>query len=451
MDNNKVVLIVHTVDTEGPLYESLDAKFVRLNDLFSITDIAHTKQNYKKLQNGEIPLGGIEKDIKKVLSKHLVSYNDTWDKIDAMMQKLMSNSFRSNVLDSRGNGWRFTWHCLDHVGYDYNPRRRDLGFHNIFDYYKDWVDDNSVYGDEIQWHFHPMSTYKEAHRCATSYFRNDLVYQILCRKIIERDWFPSVYRAGFTTERPDSHWFLEQWIPFDISNMAIEDYSELDKTIDFKDGRSSNWRNAPSDWSIYHPDHDDYQKSGDCRRWIGRALNIMNRIASIDQHEVNKAFKKADSDNQPVLMAVASHDYRNLETEVNHVQSMLLEAAKKYPNVRFEYCTAREGFRRAIWPNNVILDSKLKLSINFFDRSERDVPYVVIKVESGKVFGPQPFLAIETKSRNFIHDNLDFTADNEWRYAFHENTLPIEDVKRLAVAANDKYGNTVVLHLEPKQ
>lgn len=35
-------------------------------------------------------------------------------------------------------------------------------------------------------------------------------------------WFPLVNRAGMHNERPDSNWFLEQWIPFDASNQSIE-------------------------------------------------------------------------------------------------------------------------------------------------------------------------------------------------------------------------------------
>ena len=38
-----------------------------------------------------------------------------------------------------------------------------------------------------------------------------------------------VNRAGFHCERPDSHLFMEQWIPFDLSNMSTEDYSILKK------------------------------------------------------------------------------------------------------------------------------------------------------------------------------------------------------------------------------
>ena len=58
--------------------------------------------------------------------------------------------------DSYGNGWKFTWHCLDHVNYEYNPRRRDIGFHKVYDHYLDWVSRYSNYNDELEWHF-PMS------------------------------------------------------------------------------------------------------------------------------------------------------------------------------------------------------------------------------------------------------------------------------------------------------
>ena len=445
--NHKVVYVTHAIDTEGPLYESLDAKFERIKELFNI-ELQPTRKNFIKLQNGEIDLGGDEEKIKLVLSGHLITYNDSWDKVDEMLSRLMSDDFRYRLPDSNGGGWKFTWHCLDHVRFDYNPRRRDIGFHNIFDSYKIWVNENCHYGDEIEWHFHPMSTYADAHRCATSYFGSDVIYQVLSRKVIERQWFPSSFRAGFQTERADSHWFLEQWIPFDITNMAIDDPSEFDQMIDFKNGRSGDWRRAPSDWSIYHPDHDDYQKSGNCRRLIGRALNVMNRLASIDQYEVDKAFEKARNDNAPVLMGITGHDFRNLEVEVDYVRNLIHKSNKKYPDVSFKYSTVPDGFRKVYWPNS-IPDEKLSLSIEYVGQSKNDVPHVNIKTLSGKTFGPQPFFCIETKSRRFIHDNLDFsTNEGEWSYAFHSDTLPIEDVKTVAVAANDKYGNKSIKRID---
>ena len=76
-----------------------------------------------------------------------------------------------------------------------------------------------------------MSTYNEAHKCASSYVNSPELYQIITRRIIERNWFPVVNRAGFHCERPDSHLFLEQWIPFDLSNLSTEDYSELENSV----------------------------------------------------------------------------------------------------------------------------------------------------------------------------------------------------------------------------
>ena len=47
-----------------------------------------------------------------------------------------------------------------------------------------------------------MSVYNEAHRCATSYVNSPELYTILCRKIIERNFFPSVLELVFKRRDP---------------------------------------------------------------------------------------------------------------------------------------------------------------------------------------------------------------------------------------------------------
>lgn len=443
MANVNLVLIVHSIDTEGPLYESLGAKFERLKDLYGLTDIEPTAANLHRLQRGEIDLGGLEKQVALTLSGHLTNYNDTWDKIDAMLERVMDPAFRSKVPDSFGGGWVYNWFCLDHVGYDYNPRRRDIGYHNIFDHYRGMIERTGSHQDGLHWHFHPMSIYREAHRCATSYLNSPELCQILCRKIIERRWFPAAFRAGFQTERPDSHWFLEQWIPFDISNMAVDDPTEFDRAIDFRKGRSGDWRLAPSDWSMYQPSHDNYQLPGNCRRWIARALNVMSRIASIDQREMDKAFARASS-GKPTVVGVAGHDYRDLGKEVEFLRELILESSRRYPDVKFKYCDAVEAFRAVVCPEWTPRPT-LELDVVLRENPPDDVPHLEVIARSGKVFGPQPFLAIETRGRRFIHDNFDFaTSPGRWYYAFHADTLPLSDISRIGVAANDCYGNTIV-------
>lgn len=447
MTDTNVVLITHAIDTEGPLYESISAKFERLHDLFGIASIAPTAANLRKLKAGEIRLeGGIEKDVARILNGHLANYNDTWDKVDAMLERIMTEEFRNSIPDSYGGGWVYNWHCLDHVGFEYNPRRRDMGYHNIFDHYREVLAAQPGTRDRIHWHFHPMSTYRDAHRCATSFENSPELHQILSRRIIERSWFPTVFRAGFQVERPDSNWFLEQWIPFDISNMAVDDNSELDRTIDFRNGRSGDWRLAPADWSTYHPSHDNYQLPGDCRRWIARAMNVLNRIASIDQREMDKAFARA-SEGKPTIVGIASHDFRDLGTEVDFLRGLITESGKRYPGVKFKYCEGVEAFRHAIWPEGITAPA-VNLEVEYRPAHAGDVPTLEIRTKAGKVFGPQPYLAIQTKSRRYIHDNLDFSPGHDrWFYAFHGDSLPVEDVSRVGIAANDQYGNCCVVNL----
>lgn len=440
------VYIVHSIDTEGPLFESVEAKFERLAELFGLSGIEPSRANLERLARGEIDLGSQTEQIRTVLKSHKANTLGSWDQVEEMLQRVCSPAFRQQYPDSDGQGWVFNWFCMDHVGYVNNPRKRDIGFLNIHDYYSDLVQSQPWARDTLEFHFHPISTYRDAHRCATHYLRSDELYQSLCRRVIDRRFFPASYRAGFQTERPDSHWFLEQFIPYDISNMATEDTSDIDSSIDFRNGRSGNWRKAPSDWSVYHPSHDDYQVPGSCRRLIGRALNLRSRIGNMTQKEMDKAFARA-AKGQDTVVGLCSHDWRDLQPEVESALQMLKVSRSQYPGVRFKYGQTVEAFWSQL-SDTQKSQAPLQLSLTFHAEVPGvDVPYIEVRTVQGRVFGPQPFLAIRTKGQRYIHDNLDFsTEDGVWYYPFHGDTLPLVDVDAIGVAANDMLGNTVVLH-----
>ena len=92
----KIVYIVHAVDTEGPLYESTKATFERLNSTFGIT-LPASHENLVKLRNKEIPLGGIEDEVSKFLDPALQNYNDTWDKIMAEDERKTKESYEDAI------------------------------------------------------------------------------------------------------------------------------------------------------------------------------------------------------------------------------------------------------------------------------------------------------------------------------------------------------------------
>ncbi len=433
----QTVYIVHCVDTEGPLYESPFAVFERIRDIFGV-DIEPSQENLALLQEGALRFGGKEDGIKELADIHRASTKGDWRAVDKMLEQVTSESFRMRLPDSEGKGWIFNWFCMDHVGFcGANPRRRDVGHHKIFDHYQAMAKRQGM-GDFIGFHYHPVPISGNYHESGTAYWGSGNLNQILARKIIERGWFPTAFRPGFHTERPDSHWFLEQWIPFDFGNQSkrVEETGQPD----LADGRFGDWRRAPLEWFPYHPSHDDYQERGTCRRWIARCLNMYARVRQIGQEDVDAAFEQAREGGASIL-AFTDHDYKDMEFEVTRLQGMIKKAHSKYPEVRFEYATAVEAMRKALkLPSQ---DFRLEGHIEKGEVCSR----LAVETDS-PIFGPQPFLAIKTKTGKFIWENFDVSVfGRRWSYTFDANTIHLDEVETIGVAANNGYGIAKVLLL----
>ena len=438
----KVVYIVHAIDTEGPLFESTSESFKRLENYFNIK-VEPTLENLNKIQNKQLDFGGFEEQAAKILSPQFLNYIDDYHKLNNMLDNITSERFRMQLPDSFGNGWLYSWHCVDHLDYDYNPRRKDIGMHNIFDFYADYIFQHNL-KDEIHWHYHPSHHSRASHFNATNYLIDTKFFKILAHRIIERGWFPSVNRCGFHVERPDSHWILEQWIPYDLSNQAIDEESEQ---LDLAGGRFGDWRRAPKSYGVYHPHHDDYQIEGSCRRVIGRCLNIGTRMRCITQNIVNDVFEEAQNKGK-ALIGITDHDFRDMAPDVNQMRSFIKNAATKYPNVKFKYCDSREAFNLFMHgkhekPNENILSLKLE---KFGDQGQ-----MRLKVNANEpTFGPQPFLAIKLKSGAIHYSNFDFQKPFfEWTYVFDKQTFEIDLVETIGVASNDKKGFPHVVRINP--
>jgi len=110
--NKKIVYVCHCIDTEGPLYESLEATFERLETSIGIK-IKPSQENLIKIQNQEMDLGGKEKVASLIVDKNLINYNDTWDKLDNMLDEMMSKPYRRKYADSFGNGLIYNWFILE--------------------------------------------------------------------------------------------------------------------------------------------------------------------------------------------------------------------------------------------------------------------------------------------------------------------------------------------------
>lgn len=431
------VYIVHCVDTEGPLYQDFSVPFQMINEMYGLS-IEPTEENLYKLQNQLLPLGGHEEDAAIIMDPHRIKFQGDWTEIEDTLNVITAEEFRRVLPDSNGDGWKYSWFCMDHVGFTGdNPRRRDAGFHKIYDRYKKMVDEQKK-GDIVEFHFHPIAHYGNFNDSGITFWRGDVLNEILCRDIIDRQFFPTAFRPGFHTERPDSNWFLEQWIPFDYGNQSGFDGSGQP---DMDAGRFGDWRGASEKWYPYHPSHDDYRKKGCCRRWITRCLNMYARARQLEMYHVEEAFKQAELGKDAIL-AFTGHDYKDIVYEINRVRELIREVSCKYPGVSFEYQDAITAYRKCmkLQPEMSDLEADIINDGNGLFRLE-------VKSKHD-IFGPQPYLAIKDKFENYFWDNFDMLDHNKWTYVFDHNTVFYSDVLCIGVAANNIYGECEIVTIK---
>jgi hypothetical protein len=434
------LFLVHCIDTEGPLREPLEATFDRLEQSLGIR-LTPSLETFQKIRSGELDLGDKTEGARAICSPHNLDYNDSWPKVESMLDEILSADYRQRFPDSDGHGCVYNWFVMDHVGFDENPRGRDVGYHNIFDRYREKMQEARSHGHELHFHFHPTSTYRQGHICATSYLRSPHLLEALARRVIDRTWFPSCFRAGFYAERPDSHWFLEQWFPFDFSNNAKAETRAESLQEDIGGGRFGDWRRAPDDWSHYHPSHDDYQTPGNCRRTIFRALAVGTRMRLMTQRDVDAAFARV-ADGHSTVLAFSDHDYRDMRRDIEEVYSMVKRGSEKFPSVRWAHSGAKNAARKVLGLSTSPLDFDVKL--------ESRGATQLLRVEArGQVFGPQPFLAVRTSDRRYINDNFDFQIPGKlWTYTFDHQSIHPGSFDRVGVGASSPDGSACVLVLD---
>jgi len=358
-----------------------------------------------------------------------------------MLDRIMTKKYRDQFTDSYGRGIVYNWHCLDHVGFSSNKRRRDIGFGKIFNHYQEKIDEHGGI-DKIHWHFHPIAFEREAHMAATSYANSsDFLHEIITRRVINNNWFPTVNRAGFHTVRRDSSMFMEEWIPFDYSNQAQYDYKDSVQS-DVVDGRFGDWRRAPKSWKPYHPSYNDYQTPGSMNRYTTKCLNIGTRLRLLTEHEIRKAFELAREEGKAIL-SFTNHDFRDMSIDIKDTYEKIFRIAKEFDDVNLLNCDAIEAMQKYCYSDDDVVQNKLKLSCQV--QTQDDITKLIINQENGAVFGTQPYLAIKTKDGRYYHDNFDeLEFGKSWIFTFDWQTQLLEQIESLKVASNDKYGNSVV-------
>lgn len=246
--------------------------------------------------------------------------NKDWDAVRREVATTTSRSFRERFADSEGRPLAFNWYVVHWIAEHHLSIGRDVGYHRIFDAYRDVLSEakKSGFDDEMHWHYHHVHLDNESDN--RDWSTSPLYDAILSRAMLERGFFPACYRAGNTWEDQGCSTWLETWIPFDFSNRSPQR------------GLNFDWSNAPTTWSIYSPDTNDVQREGTQKRVMGRSISIEN--GWFREEEVEAAFLRARG-GEDAYISFFTHDYRPMAAFIEQGMSLVQRVAKRYPEVTF--------------------------------------------------------------------------------------------------------------------
>ncbi|MBK8169257.1 MAG: hypothetical protein IPK60_02800 [Sandaracinaceae bacterium] len=351
-----------------------------------------------------------------------IRHNKDWDAVRGEVASTTSASFRARFADSNGRPAVFNWFVVHWIAEHHRGIGRDVGFHRILDEYVPRVADARKAGfeDELHWHYHHVHLNDEYDN--RNWLDTPMYDEIISRVLLERDYFPTCYRAGNTWEDTAASQWLEQWIPFDFSNRSPQR------------GFNFDWSNAPTAWSIYSPDTVDVQREGTQRRVMGRSISIEN--GWFRQEEVEAAFLRARG-GEDSYVSFFTHDYNEMTRYIEEGLSLVAKVAREFPEVSFHNVSALEAMRQL---SHREIGSELRLSC------EKTKTHVDLWANQ-PIFNPYPWIAVRRMSGEvdrLIPERLHVPRPT-WRV--HLSTMQGSPIVQAAAACTTPEGQSTVLRL----
>jgi len=288
------VLVVHCVDTEGPL--GGDAR--------------------------RRPDGSRE-------------FFDDWDEILASLAELTADRFREQHCDTFGEPYRFNWFVMDFTGFRTNPKNRVAEYHDTWDR----IASLPVELDGRYWHYHVPPASGVGDEWSETWLSSNECNTVLSRRLLERGAFPAAFRAGGTIEDEAASRWLEQTIPIDFSNRVSE------RSAPGADLYHFDWYGAPEIWGSYHPALCTPLRAGSLKRYVYRSIDLRSRYNELTQRVVDECFREVARTRERRVLSYFSHDNRDMRPETYDVVE-LLRRAERTTRVPWRSCTAVEAHRR---------------------------------------------------------------------------------------------------------
>ncbi|KAA3610414.1 MAG: T9SS C-terminal target domain-containing protein [Calditrichaeota bacterium] len=367
-------------------------------------------------------------------------YNNTYDQslyTDPLRNAytVMDPAFRAELVDSYGQPMKMTWWMMAGNIFRY-ATNNNMPVPNIMTLYlmKKYHGENVIAtGDELSLHYHTF--YWSDYDKDGLYFWNqsktfleslDDFEVTLAQFLLEEQVFPVSFRSGWHYMDNDwQHYLDEKVLPYSMHNdypsKRTEDSEPIDNIFD--------WSQAPSQFVPYHPAKDNYQVPGDGPGWQVRSASFQRTKAN---NLMDDVFAAANQGTDQVACFWAHLPESDFPENMQIIDSLAHKAAAKYPDVKFQYCTAIEAMQ--LWRGSI---DSIAPVLQFSQEQVGESVYFTIQ-SNETIFQTRPFVAVKNIYEEYSVLECVSTGANEWKTIV---PVPQNSLAKAGVTVCDSMGN----------
>ena len=367
-------------------------------------------------------------------AKYHCTYNlDLFTAVSSNTSVVMSEAFRTPMVDSYGDKIKFTWWMMAGNIFCYAtnnniPVANTMTLYLMKKYFGDKIE---LWGDELSLHYHTFwwTDYDGDgkywwNQAQTFLETKDDFDFTLAQFLLEENVFPVSFRSGW--HYMDNEWqnYLNTILPYSLHN----DWPNVRHTTVEPIDNNFDWSQALPEFVPYNPAPENYQLLGNSKSW-----NVRSKyMGHVTQQMVNDIFMKANQGTDQLACFWSHLPDQNFLNEIQQVNNIVQEAALNYPDVQFKYCTAVEAYKLWLQSNDdVNPDLQLTEIVN-----GNEVKFKITTNEP--IFQTQPFVAIKDRYERYFLAECDSISQNTWQTV---SSYPMADIAKAGVAVTDTIGN----------
>ncbi|MDZ7305413.1 MAG: hypothetical protein ONB44_25110 [candidate division KSB1 bacterium] len=348
--------------------------------------------------------------------------------------QVMNPAFRARFVDSYGQPLKMTWwmmagNIFRHATNKNVPLPNIMTLHLMKKYHGKNIEQN---GDELSLHYHTFAwtdydgdgTYWWNQALSFLECLDDFNYT-LAQFLLEENSFPVSFRSGWHYMDNDWQHYLDRLLPYslhnDHPNVRTDTSEPLDNTYD--------WSRAPAAFVPFRPSPENYQIPGAGPGWNVRSAHF-NTVRY--RNLMDTIFVKASQGTDQVACLWGHLPETDFLQNIEIIDSLAHKLARRYPEVKFHYCTAVEAMQR--WRKCSDFESP---QVIFRDMTTSDQVFFSIDTNE-PIFQRTPFVAIKDIYERYVVVSCEEVGTNRWR-----TTTPFQrsQLAKAGVVVCDTMGN----------